>query len=114
LAPVFSRRLFSAPASSGGPHPVYLVPPGYVAVVKSISIVWGDVTASGLDAWVQDGSLAKLVRRTISAIVQPYEEVGGCDVFLGWWVYTPGESLSVQTAAGTCDFLGSGYELALP
>lgn len=114
MADVFSRRLIQAPATTGGPHAAYLVPPGFVAVVKSITIVWGDVSASGLDAWVVDSSLAKLVRRTIAAIVQPYEEVGGCDVFQGWWVYTPGESLSVQTASGTCDFLASGYELSLP
>ena len=114
MASVFSRRLIQAPSSSGGPHHAYTVPPGIVAVVKSISIVWGDVSASGLDAWVQDDSLAKLVRRTIAAIVQPYEEVGGCDAFSGWWVYMPGESLAVQTASGTCDFLASGYELTLP
>lgn len=114
MAAVFSRRLISAPATTGGPTPVYLVPPGLVAVIKSISIVWGDVTISGLDAWVVDSSLAKLVRRTIAAGTQPYEEFGGCDVFQGWWVYTPGESLSVQTSAGTCDILASGYELTLP
>ena len=114
MSDVFSRRLIQAPASSGGPHLAYTVPVGLVAVVKSIAIVWGDVTVSGLDAWVQDGSLAKLCRRTIAAIVQPYEEVGGCDVFQGWWVYMPGETLSVQTVSGTCDFLASGYELTLP
>lgn len=114
MADVFSRRLIQEPSISGGPHPAYLVPPGFVAVVKAISIVWGDVTVSGLDAWVVDSSGAKLVRRTISAGTQPYETGGGCDAFSGWWVYTPGESLSVQTATGTCDFLASGYELTLP
>jgi hypothetical protein len=114
LAPVFSRRLAEAAAFSGGPTSQYLVPPGLVAVVKMISIVWGDVTISGLDVWVLDSSLAKLVRRTISAGTEPYELGGGCDVFLGWWVYTPGESLSFQTATGTCDIIVSGYELTLP
>jgi hypothetical protein len=114
LADVFSRRLVQAPSSTGGPHLAYTVPGGLVAVVKSISIVWGDVTVSGLDAWVVDDSLAKLVRRTISAGTEPYETGGGCDVFQGWWVYMPGETLSVQTASGTCDFLASGYELTLP
>jgi hypothetical protein len=93
---------------------MYVVPPGLVAVVKMVSIVWGDVTVSGLDAWVQDGTLAKLVRRTIAALTQPYEALGGCDAFLGWWVYTPGESLSFQTSTGTCDIVVSGYELQLP
>lgn len=111
---VFSRRLAEAAAFTGGPTPQYLVPPGLVAVVKMISIVWGDVTVSGLDAWVQDAALVKLCRRTIAAGVQPYEELGGCDVFLGWWVYTPGESLEFQTATGTCDIVVAGYELSLP
>jgi hypothetical protein len=93
---------------------VYLVPPGIVAVVKAITIVWGDVTVSGLDAWVVDGSLAKLCRKTIAALTQPDQLIGGTALFFGWWVYTPGESLAVQTATGTCDFLASGYELTLP
>jgi hypothetical protein len=114
VAAVYSRRLVQAPAFSGGPTVVYTVPPGVVSVVKCIAIVWGDVTASGLDAWLQDGSLAKLVRRTIAAVVQPYEELGGCDVFYGSWTYLSGESLYAQTARGTCDFLASGYELELP
>ena len=114
MAAVFSRRLIQAPSTTGGPHLAYTVPAGVVAVVKSISIVWGDVTVSGLDAWVQDGTLAKLVRRTIAALTQPYEELGGCDVFFGSWVYTAGEQLSVQTVSGTCDILASGYELELP
>jgi hypothetical protein len=114
MADVFSRRLISAPATTGGPHLAYTVPAGFVAVVKNISIAWGDVTISGLDAWVVDGALAKLVRRAIAAVTQPYEVEGGCDSFQGWWVYNAGETLSVQTASGTCDILASGYELALP
>jgi hypothetical protein len=114
VSAVYSRRLVQAPATTGGPHLVYTVPAGVLAVVKCISIVWGDVTVSGLDAWVQDASLAKLVRRTIAAGVQPYEELGGCDVFYGAWAYNPGESLEVQTVSGTCDILASGYELQLP
>lgn len=114
MAPVYSTRFIQAPAFSGGPTLVYTVPAGYVAVLKAISIVWGDVTISGLDAWVQDDGLTKLVRRTISSGVQDYELLGGCDVFYGSWAYTSGEALYVQTASGTCDFLGSGYLLTLP
>jgi hypothetical protein len=114
LSTVYSRRLASARAFTGGPTPQYIVPLGLVAVVKMISIVWGDVTVSGLDVWVQDAALVKLVRRTISAGTQPYETGGGCDVFEGWWVYTPGEALEFQTATGTCDIVVAGYELTLP
>lgn len=114
MAPVFSRRLIQAPAFSGGPTLVYTVPAGLVAVVKNISIVWGDVSISGLDAWVQDNTLAKLVRRTIQLPAQPNETLGGSDSFAGWWVYVPGEQLFAQTVAGTCDILASGYELSLP
>jgi hypothetical protein len=114
MADVFSHRFIQASGFSGGPTLGYLVPTGWVALVKSISIVWGDVTASGLDAWVQDDTNAKLVRRTIAFGTQPYEEIGGCDLFFGSWVYNAGESLSIQTAAGACDFLASGYLLSLP
>ena len=90
------------------------MPAGFVWVVRNISIVWGDVTVSGLDAWVQDDSGAKLFRRTISVAIQDYLDSGGADSIEGRWTYVAGESLQVQTTSGTCDFLVSGYSLALP
>lgn len=114
MASVYSKRLLQQPSASGGPHLAYTVPAGVRAFVRCISIVWGDVTVSGLDAWVQDNSGAKLVRRTIALGTVDYEDLGGCDVFYGAWLYDAGETLSVQCATGTADFLASGYELALP
>lgn len=114
MADVYSTRFVQAPSFSGGLHLEYTVPAGFRAVVRNISIVWGDVVASGLDAWVQDNAGAKLVRRTIAAGVVDYEDLGGCDVFEGRWVYEASEALYVQTATGTCDFLASGFLLALP
>ena len=114
MAPVFSARLIQQPSVTGGPLLAYTAPTGFITVVKCITVVWGDVTVSGLDAWVIDDSGAKLVRRTIAAGVQPYEELGGCDVFYGAWAYNGGDGLSVQTASGTADFLASGYQLTLP
>lgn len=114
MTAVYSSRIIQESGFSGGPSVVYVCPPGVVTLVKCITIVWGDVTVSGLDAWAQDFSGAKLVRRTIAAGVQPYEELGGCDVFYGSWVYYPGESLLLQTATGTCDFTAAGFQLAEP
>ncbi len=114
MSNVYSNRLIQAPAVSGGPLAAYTVPIGIRAVVRCIVIVWGSVLLTGLDAWVIDSSGTKLARRAIGIGTSNYEVDGGCDVFEGHWCYQPGESLSVQTASGTADFLASGYELTLP
>lgn len=111
---ILSTNFFRAAASSGGPTPVYTVPTGKRAVVKCFSIVWGDIIASGLDAWVQTEDLCKLVRYTWAFTLSTPSNFGG--VFIGWgsWVIDDGETLSVQTASGTCDFQASGYLLDAP
>lgn len=111
---VISANFFRAPAFSGGATPVYTVPSSKRAVVKCISIVWGDIVASGLDAWVQTEDLCKLVRYTWAFTLSTPTNFGG--VFIGWgaWTLLDGETLSVQTAAGTCDIQASGYLLDAP
>jgi hypothetical protein len=112
--PVYSTGFFRAASVSGGPSTEYVVPAGYVAVVKCISIVWGDLLISGLDAWVQTQDLAKLVRYTYQTPPAAPDNIGGCFVQEGVWTLNNGDELQVQTALGTCDFTASGYLLTLP
>lgn len=111
---VYSTKFVEAAAFTGGPSTRYTVPDGFVAVVKSLSIVWGNVLLSGLDAWFQTETLAKLVRQTISIPDQPALDQGGCALWFGSWVLTAGQDLDIQTVAGTCDMWASGYLLSLP
>ena len=92
----------------------YTSPVGLLSVVESISIVWGDVTISGLDAWVQRDDLTKLTRITQAAGIQGDMLIGGRLLDVGKWCLQPGESLWTQTASGTVDFFCSGYALELP
>ena len=112
--PVYSTNFFRAAATSGGPTPVYTVPNGFVAAVKCITIVWGNVIASGIDAWVQTEDLCKLVRYAWAFTPGTPTNYGGVQVSYGSWVLLEGETMSVQTAAGTCDIQASGYLLATP
>jgi hypothetical protein len=113
MADVYSIRLFRQPAFSGGPTVVFTAPAGFVTVVNTITVVHGDITVSGLDAWVQSDDLTKLVRATVS-ITDAVGDLGGTDVFEGRWVMYEGETLACQTAAGTVDYYCSGYGLSLP
>ncbi|MFZ0168862.1 MAG: hypothetical protein WAL64_05495 [Candidatus Dormiibacterota bacterium] len=114
MAAVYSSRLFRAPAVSGGPTTEFIAPETFRTVVKCISLVWGDVTGSGLDAWVQTQDLTKLVRDTWASTFSEVQNFGGCSVYWGEWVLDPLDELQVQTAAGTCDIWASGYLLSLP
>lgn len=114
MAAVYSTLMFRAPSFSGSAVTVYTCPPDKVAVVKCMSIVWGDVSVSGLDAWIQTQDLTKLCRVTDAYTVPGFVGAGGTQVFWGEWVLYPGESLSCQTASGTVDFQASGYELSTP
>jgi len=114
LALLYSTRFLTLPAFSGGPSSAFTVPAGYRAVVRTISICWGDVAVSGLDAWVQTADLTKLCRRTIAFPNPPDLYIGGCSVFDGRWVLDEGDTLEGQTAAGTCDIHAAGYLLTAP
>jgi hypothetical protein len=115
VAAVYSRKLFTYPSASGGPFLAYTAPEFFVTVVRTISIVWGDVAVSGLDAWVQVADGTKLVRRTLQSVPDPDPMyVGGCAVYDGRWVLDAFDTLSVQTASGTADFAAGGYALSLP
>lgn len=115
MANVYTRRFFRAPGFSGGPTSLYVVPAGVQAVVKTITIVHGDVVGSGLDAWVQTLDLVKLARSTINITLSPQPNwYGGTDLYYGTWALDPGDELQAQTVAGTVDFYVSGFELDLP
>jgi hypothetical protein len=100
------------PSISTGPITGYVVPAGFVAVVKCISIVWGDVTASGLDAWVQAEDLTKFSRYTWAATLSLISNFGGVQVSWGSWVMNETEELQAQCNAGACDIQASGFLLA--
>lgn len=114
MAPVYSTQFCAAAAVNSGPYTQFIVPSGKVAVVKSMSIVWGDIAASGLDAWFQNASLAKLCRYTWAFTVSSPTNFGGTFVAWGTWVLQGGDELQVQTATGTCDMWAGGYLLDLP
>lgn len=114
MARVFSTRFAFVPGFSGGPTTVYIVPSGYIAVVKCITIVWGNVTVSGVDAWVQDDGLTKLTRYTWFVTLSDPTNQGGRQRDWGMWVFPEASEMQVQTAAGTVDFTLSGYLLTLP
>lgn len=114
MAPVYSTKFLEAAAFTGSVSYRYTVPAGYVAVVKSISIVWGDVSVSGLDAWLQTDSLAKLTRRSIGALSSDPEIIGGNLTVFGSWVLEAGQMLGVATGNGTVDAFAGGYLLTLP
>jgi hypothetical protein len=112
--PVYSTNFFRAAAATGGPTDVYTVPTGNVAVVKCITIVYGDIIVSGLDAWVQTEDLCKLARYTWAYTISTPFNYGGTALFYGTWVVLEGETMAVQTASGTCDIQASGYLLSTP
>lgn len=114
MAAVYSTRFLSLPAFSGGPSAVFTVPSGYRAVVRTLGIVWGDVTLSDLDAWFQTSDLTKLCRITINGGSSVPEVIGGCLISDGRWVLEQGDTLAGQTADGTVDMHAAGYLLTLP
>ena len=114
MASVYSTRFFTAPSFSGAAVVQYTVPPGFVAVVKTFQVVWGDVTVSGLDAWVQTSDLTKLFRITLATGITGGDILGGDHLSYGTFVCPAGETLACQTASGTCDFYAGGYLLSLP
>jgi len=112
--PVSSHRFFDLPGVFGGTYDAYLVPAGYVAVVKNITIVYGDVTASGLDAGVLFPSGAYAVRTVwYASITSPMPNYGGTAAWWGSWVFNAGEWMRVHVL-NTVDFHASGYLLTLP
>lgn len=110
MASVYSTRLFRAPGFTAGPTTLYTVPAGLTIVVHSISIVWGDIIASGVDAWVQTQDLTKLCRQTLFGVPPPSPQ-GGTIIFNGRWVLDAGDELQAQTSAGIVDIYASGYAL---
>lgn len=111
---VFSLNFFRHPAQGGGPTDEYTCPTGHVAVVKCITITWGDIVASGLDAWVQTQDLTKLLRYSWAFTLGTPTNFGGTLVGYGSWTFNSGETLQSQCNAGTCDIQASGYLLTLP
>lgn len=114
MASVYSTRFVAAPGFSGGPTPQYTVPTGFVAVVKDMRIVWGNIIASGFDGWFQDDGLTKFLRYAWAVSLSDPTNYGGTLQVWGSVVLGEGTTLSVQTVSGTGDFSAAGYLLALP
>jgi len=114
VALVYSTNFLRQPAFSGGPTIFYTVPPGFRAVVKCLTITYGNLDISGFDGWFQDENLCKLARYAwFTGISTPINN-GGTQLWFGDWVLDVGETLAIQTVSGTGDFTAAGYELALP
>lgn len=114
MSRVFSQKFLELPSLTGGPSTAYTVPPGFLAVVKCITITWGIVTLSGVDAWVQTETLAKLARYTWFTSLGDATNNGGTQLFWGAWTLEEGQSLQGQAGTGTVDIWASGYLLDLP
>lgn len=110
----YSVNIFRYPGFSGGPTLVYTTPAGYRAVLKSITVVWGDLIASGMDFWLQTAEGCKLIRSTWFATPSDVANRGGTNLYWGSWVLEEGEPLSAQSVAGTVDVQANGYLLRLP
>lgn len=112
--PAYSTRFFDLPGVFGGTYDAYLVPTDRLAVVKCITITYGDVTLTGLDAGVKFPSGAYAVRVVWqNPILNPTQNFGGTSRWWGTWVFNPGEWMRVAVA-NTVDFHASGYLLTLP
>jgi len=94
--------------------PAYTTTPGLLTVVTCISMVWGDVTLSDLDAWVQTADLTKLTRVSINGGSSYWKVNGGTLLSYGRWVLEDVDTLACQTADGTVDFYASGFLLTEP
>jgi hypothetical protein len=114
VALTYSTQIVQHAAVSGGPYDEYVVPDGHLLVVKFISIVYGDIVASGLDAWVQTDDLVKLFRYTWAFTLATPTNFGGTANQWGTQVLFPGQKVQTQTAAGTCDITAGGYLLTTP
>lgn len=114
MASLYSTSVFRVAGFSGGPTLQYTVPTGKRLVVKNFVIVWGNIIASGLDAWVQDSGLVKATRYSWAFTLGTPTNFGGQQQSWGMWAFDEGEELYTQTAAGTCDFSAHGYLLDAP
>ena len=114
MAAVYSKLFCSEASFTDGPVSVFTVPDGFLAVVKCLSIVYGNVTDSGIDAWFQTADECKLVRYAWASTLGDVVNYGGVAVWFGSWVIEVADELSIQTASGTADFKASGYLLSTP
>lgn len=99
---------------SGGPLTLYTARSDVLTVVTSLTIVWGDVTVSGLDAWFQSADGTKLSRMTLAVGITPGSFVGGDHTVYARWALEYPDELLCQTSSGTADFYATGYELSIP
>jgi len=111
---LYSTQFFNHASLSGGPVDEFVVPVGFIAVVKSIVITWGIVTVSGVDAWVQDDTLCKLYRYTWFTSTSSLTNNGGSSAWWGMAVLLSGQTLQSQAGTGTVDITCAGYLLSEP
>lgn len=111
---MYSTQICLVPGFSGPASNVYTVPAGKLLVIKFMSVVWGDITASGLDAWFQSGNGTKLLRFTWAFGFSTPLNLGGQYTVYGTLPITSGDTVNIQTGAGTADFAAGGYLLTLP
>jgi hypothetical protein len=110
--PAYSFNFGRAPSLSTGPVAMFAVPTNRVAVVKCLTITYGNVIASGMDAWFQDDAGCKLARYTWAFSAGSPTNYGGTALFFGDWVLNEGDVLNFQVNAGTADLSASGYLLS--
>jgi hypothetical protein len=114
MADVFTALLGRVAGQTGGPLTLYTATADKLAVVTSLSIVWGNVTLSDLDAWFQASDGTKLSRISFSGGSSNPQVLGGDHQVYGRWVLEYPDTLACQTASGTADFYASGFLLSLP
>jgi hypothetical protein len=112
--PIYSTPFVALASVTGGPVDAYTVPPGHLAVVKDMRITWGNIIASGLDAWFQDDLGVKLLRYAWAFSPSTPTNYGGTIQLWGMVCLEPGQTIAVQAVSGTADFTASGYLLQQP
>ena len=113
-SPIYTTQVCAVPGFSGPASTVFTVPAGKLLVIKFMSVVWGDITGSGLDAWFQTGNGTKLLRFTWAFGFSTPLNLGGQYYVYGTMPVTAGDTVSIQTAAGTADFAAGGFLFDAP
>lgn len=109
MSAVYSIRMFSGSVSSGGTVTLATVPPGYVWVVRDVSVTAPTSTDAGSVAIYVSGG-------TPSATIQRWASVAGLSTvqWQGRQVLEAGDDLRMLVGAGSVQALVSGYQLSAP
>lgn len=105
----YSTQFFAVHEDLSTAPALYIVPTGYVAVLRDVSVR----NQTGTTSQVQVGAT---VPGPLNVIVMQWDDVAANDVveWQGRAVFNAGDSLFVYNAEGSAQAIGSGYLLSSP